>query len=63
MAHKKVYRGNQQTSENERIESIVEILDREMAAAAKNSRMKSSSDEMNTLVSDLLVSLSGDPED
>ena len=63
MAYKKVHGSNQQTTENDCIESIVEILDQEMAAAAKSPRIKSSSDEMNALVSDLLGSLSCDSED
>ena len=40
--------------ENEYIESIVEILDREMAAVQMNPRLKDASNEMDLLVADLL---------
>ena len=40
--------------ESDLIESIVDILDKEMAAAATNSGMNNHSNEMDLLVADLL---------
>jgi hypothetical protein len=61
MTSTKTRGGFPESSEIECIESIVDILDREMAVAARNTGPETTSDEMNRLVSELLGFLSGDP--
>lgn len=62
MTSTKTRGGFPESPESECIESIVDILNREMVVAAQNSGPKTaSSDEMNRLVSELLGLLSGDP--
>ena len=54
MTHKKPHGIQSAPSEGEYIESILEILDKEMAAAGTNPKIKEPSNEMDLLVADLL---------
>ena len=54
MTHKKPHGIQSAPSEGEYIESILEILDKEMAAAETNPTMNDTSGDMDLLVADLL---------
>ena len=50
-------------SEDAPVESILDIMDEEIASAKNNPRLKHTSDEMDLLVADLLGYLSGDTDE
>lgn len=61
MVYKKAHGSHRENSDTDCLESIVEILDQEMATVTRQkSRINPSSDEMNALVADLLGSIPSD---
>ena len=54
MTHKKPHGIRSNPTESEYVESILDILDKEMAATGTNPETKDPSNEMDLLVSDLL---------
>jgi hypothetical protein len=50
-------------SEDAPVESILDIMDKEMASAKNNPRLKHPSNEMDLLVADLLGHLSADTDE
>ena len=50
-------------SENAPVESILDIMDEEIASAKDNPRLRHPSDEMDLLVADLLKYLSADTDE
>ncbi|MBN2318613.1 MAG: hypothetical protein JXR49_06035 [Acidobacteria bacterium] len=54
MTHKKPHSIRPASPENEYVESILDILDKEMAVSGKNPENKAPSNEMDLLVADLL---------